>query len=1069
MATDPDRIALTLELQLSAGPALEGLGSIESQLENIEGRISNIATGLSDIAGGAADISQAMSDAAAPSQIDSNVEATQAAAQAASDYGAELNNLTGAVEQYNMQLEALATNMNAVHSMNAQELDDLATIVNSYRQLSQEQRSQLNITDGQRQALENLLPHYENLVNSSDRARMSQWQMGQIMSTIAGTAAPASIGAIGQLIQGQGLLVASLLLVGESVRIIISEMDEFAKANYRASGSNAELRNQMRQLQAQAAVTSEEAMRAGQAVFFAGIRAGEGQDVLLNKVAKLSAAYGVAEDSSARYAATMMAIGHSADSAVESMTFAAKAISKAGLSADEASQLFDKLSESMFRIFALTGDAEGAERFGEALATMTALAREAKVPLDLVQEAMTQIAEGGPRMAVALGKYAFNGTPAEKMQYYLDNIEKTMGRIEGIRPEILAANPALVQSMTGLTIEQAKAVEALKTKLDDMGLTYEEYQAKIQKQKDIDQAYTEVLSTLTGMIKQFLIPVFNLLVIVLDPLVRIIQFMIKPLQVIGRIIGQFSGWLTDLIGVDVRPWIYGIVGALVALRVGVFGVLAPWALLAAAFHGIQWLLDQDNVLLNALGYTLGVVGTALLLFRARALLASAGLGIFSNAASGAMGFLGRLGGGFRNVTSSMPTPQQGAGIRTGLTSLADGLRAFAEAGPTMVRGAFYFAAAVTIMALPIIALAGLVKLMGITGEEMLIAAGAMLAAGLLMAIVMPILAGLGTAAATTAPLLLVFALAVAVIGLAMIPAAYAAKIFSEAMINVFQGLKDVGIMDVVKVLGAFAGMALLLVPAGLAFLAFAATMLAANAAMALAMLLFPTTDFGNMSKHMAMFAQAMAMIPGDIASKFGGIRDVLSDIDDMEDVDLGPLMMLAGSLYALSTAMGEVDKPLREYGDTLGRITNETQKLRRIDLYQTLAGNVIDNEDGFKKAATIVDDYTKDIRDSLDRIHDFGDLMEATAKVEGEVEATISPNQPVRVVASTSQTGRITNAEYRDRSVELLEKQLEQLKQMNETDDDGNKQVAMKLLQAVYELIDIQRRGGTVGQASLWQ
>ena len=1097
---DSSKIALMLELQLAAKPALETLGIIETKFTNIEKMVMNIGKSVADWSKPMVDaLSQAgkvvvddVKKANTPT-LPSDLEGGPKEAKAIAEIGDGLKMIVYDIVKWRKELVQVNGDLGKLALAGHYVQDEVLKIGKAVEDLTSGDRKKLEVAlskddlvkDGKAlQSLDELMDrHYKN----SHQLRKATKDVWDTISEGAGEANNSIDAIINGMIMGFSALTIVLGVINPLLKLLTKEQDEFVKANYRASGSMVDLQSEMRLYQSETSASGEQAMKAGQAIYMAGIHGVDAHKILIPQVIKLTAAYGISEEAAASYAASVMSVGGSAAEVSVGMEFAAKAISFAGLSSAEATTLFQKLGKSMFEIFAQTGSREAAKQFSENFAMITAAARNAQVDINDVQDSMVKIGKGGVDMVRMLGGAAISGTQNERMVAGLNKASQVMKATEGMADGVRAQ---IVEAMTGMSLTSVANLDLTANKVREYtGVTgdlldehYKAYNDHIKSQESVTESYHEVLSTLTGTVKDTLIPVFNLLMTALVPIAKIFVFLLTPIVTIIKAFTELYTVIASVIGVKVMPWLIGIAGAMLLLSTSMAGPLIALGAIAAAFKVAKYFLESTTWWVKLFGIALTAVISILVLFQAQAMLAGKGLtGAFAGARVVFLGItsgIGAVGKGLLNLMTSipgvgkffnklgeagtsvfeklskkggifgkifdkftgggsekdakstiidgakdklkdnvkekveLPDEKKGEGFKGFMKNLKEGLTDFGKGAGAILKGAFTFAAAMLILVAPIVLLAWVSKSLGLSAVDFAVAVG-VLAVGI-VAFKVLMAAITATTPLTTAAILpiVLISVAIAILGAALIPAAYAAKLFGEAIVGTFKGLADIGIGKLALTLIAFAAATLMLIPAGIALAVFGAELLIANALILAAMVIFPNKWFHKMATDMQTFTDAISKLPPSIGDTFRTLRVEIQALGSMAKVDLS----------------------------------------------EVLTSDIISGEDNFIKAADIIHKYATSVVGDLQR------LSEAYAPTMSAVLPIIDTKKETPKRSATKDKSDLTVVEQK-KTNELLAKSLEEMKS---SDSSLIVETLVKLNSKVDDLIEVSRRRGETHSASQW-
>lgn len=1075
---DPGKIALMLELQLAAGPAMKQLELFEEKFAKIEKMAANVGKAMADSGKTAAKAVEAAATASAPV---SNTPLPDFEPElAATGY----DKLAESIKKYQEILDYLGDDTSKLFDLDFARQRQVISLARSYGKLTDSEKQNLEVTEKTKETLGNL-SQYAGPVNNALAIKEESVQMWNKLSGGIGHVN----NAFDRLFAGYSGYVVLLGLVNELIGITIDEQNEFAKANYRASGSVDGLQTSMRALQGATAASAEDAMKAGKAVFFAGIRAAEGQALIMKKTVQLAAAYGVSETAAASYAARIMMMGGNANDAAASMEYTAKAVSKAGLSAQEAEQLFTDLSEKMWDIYALTGSKEAADNFSRAFSTLTALARDAKLPLKEIQDTVTSIAEGSLDLVRS-------GIDANELFYGTDNLKATAelmdvipGRLEAIDKAPKFMRNTMSEAMVGIPLKQARSLDILRKKLDTLGITgatteekLKKYQEQIEEQQSIDESYQDTLNTLTGVLKQALIPVLNLLSAVLVPVGRAVVFLMKPLMFIGEAIGKLYSWAVGLVGVDIATWITGGAVAIALL----FTKLRPLmmmggklALLSTALTLLGSVMEKWPGWLQAIGYTAGLAATGFVLFYGGFGKMFSGIKLFKN-----------FGGGFKGMFDFFKKwKTEGPGAKGGMEvpdvdpkktknffqSLADGLKEFASGSGKIIKGAATFAVVMVLLLAPIVLMAWIVKKLEISAGDMGIALMALAGVLATVAVIVPLISAFSAAGPAFIKGALFVGIGIAILGAAVGVAVGLAIGLVKALSGIGEGIGKAavgigeGIADVAKGLGgglktALEGVGEALSTGAKALADGFADMLGQSAA----------DKMRDMGDAMGHWADAFARAP-NLANDIQTITNAFVILQTVS-LDGGiALTMLAGVFASMINAIDP--SRARDAASAINEMAGAVDKIAaasantNVDLYQLLAGNIVDNESSFKRAAAIINDYADTIAEDLEKVHGLADLVKQAQSLQ-QANAALEPTTPVTTLASSKAvTAKLDPIiASNDEHAKILQEQLKALEKLNANDKSkSTNDLLVEIRNRLDELIDSGSRGAMVNSASLWQ
>ncbi len=1097
---DPGKIALMLELQLAAEPALKTLESIETKFANIEKMAANIAKSMT---GGAAIPTPSMT----PPSVTPPQQSASAAASPAIDATTPADLMTEAkfIELLGLRadrINQIASDLSLLNNLENAEKDLILDMIKFSRDLNADDIKRLNLTQQQVKALQQLQSVEEEL--NDDRAGWRTTFLG-LWNTMSGKLGEAG-NAVDEIITGvirrYTPLIILLGVANRLLKTIIDEQDEFAKANYRAAGSMTDLQMEMREFQFATAASAESARKAGTAIYQAGIRGYDAHSILVPEVIRLSAAFGVSEATAANYAARLSAMGMSATGVTENMNFTAKAITAAGLSAAEADQLFAELEKRMWGIYAITGNMVKAQAFGKIFAGMTALARDAKVPLADIQQLIGDIGRGSMNF-YQLGitsKKALND-PLGATAIALDKIPQRLELIQRAMDKGMPIEAAeeMMQALTGTTLEGGQAAkELLKTLQSYEGATTAEkldsYLKHIDSQKSITESYKDVLETLSGIVQQTLVPAFNILMSALVPIAQIFGFLLTPVVTIIKAFTEIAALINRMVGINVTPYLWGIAAAIVAINMGMGPWLAVLTAVALVFKGLKAMIESNILPIKILGIVLTALSTAFLLAAlrssvfAKSLLSLTPVGkIFGKFGETTSKVFGKIGDAFGKTEKIKAPAGGGEGIKGFLTSLAEGLKAFGKNSMQILKGALTFAVAMTLMAAPVLLLAWAAKELGIGAAEMGIAIAAMVAVALVMGLVGPIMAaGAAAISAAAIPILiasLVIAAAIVILGAGIAIAIGLIMGAIEAGKGIGKGIGKMaeGAGDAIG--GAFEAMGDTLRGAGRGLgnlvesvfgslgKAIGTSFEAIGDGFADLLGQSEADKMEDMGEAMQEWAEAISKAP-NLSSDIKTISTSLVELNGALNDGGGKLISAFEAMAVSLQKISEIDSA--ELGGVAQSISALADATSRIvappDLAQLLAGNVIGREADFVTAAGIVSDYADSVSEDLARITGLAEALKQAESLNEASEALAPSLAKVSPVAESKKaTPRLSASAAREKTLEELERQTKLLeKLLSGIQNNASAQALAAILNKMDELIDVQEKGVNTHPATQW-
>lgn len=1097
---DAGATELSFILTLETGGMETVVTTLETQFKNIETSVSNIVQALSSIQVPAVpEIMEQWQQIA--DQIQNapqiNVPAPPANAAAAAVYpGGEWDEETQQIQdltmaqlalkaQFTEHIDLIGPLLEGKKQFIEYSYEEQAVLLGILSLMSRMSPAWLKQNDITGEVADNylkLLGRMHELKQVHQEAKVSQEkfniQLGWMTKEV-----PQASTAISMLAGKVGLLAGALYIVTQLLQTINDEMNEFAKANYESVGSTIDLQWQVRGLETQFAATSAEAQKAISAVAMTGVHLDEGSGKFkeyTGRVMMLSRAYGVSEEASANLLARFDAMGASTEDAVGALDFAAKAISFAGLSAQESSQLVDRLNKSAWEAYAMYGSAQAAREFSDGMATMAAAARNAKVPLDEVLDVTQKIMKGGPEMIMALGGAAFNTTPAEKMATVMKKLPELMARVEAFPPEM---REKVSQSLTGMTYTQIKAMSKIRDEIGDTQEAWDAYQKKIDEQKAVEENYREALQTLSGVMKQIFMPLISIATALLLPLAHAFVFLMKPITVLIRLLGQLMQY-------DVARYIIYAAAAVVGFTVAwnMLNLTVKASVIGLIVYGVAIAVEK---LLNMGGWgtlAAGVlaVAAAFLLWKKNAWLANINTSQLAKRFRIGMRLLTRRlnafsSGPLKTVRDKMdkffkkgpevkapkvPKPAESKNFKEFMKNIRKGFAEFSRNPAATIKGALTFAAAVLIAGGAIVLLAGFAKLLGASADMLMVGVLAFIAVGVVMGFLGPLIAAGATAlSAAAVPILIAAAVlgaAILILGaaiagaMAMIAGAVEAGKGAGKMIGkTMEGIGDMvggvlsGIGSAFKGLGEAVGDGI--------------------------KDLFGQSDadkMEDMAEVYQMMANAFATAP-NLEGQAAAIEKLLTAMQNMAGDTFG-IKSNSWEIFSMVSQIADMDQEkLGKAADSMEKIGMALSSLEEPpDFVALLAQNIIDGADKFAQAATIIDDYTLQLAEYLERIGGFNEAMGPALKFEQDLAKVTEPGaKEVRPVAgaATLASTRLSSSEARAKMVQLLEEQNALLEKLDKDPDDSMLEEKLTAIVGKLDELIMRMRGGPgVSEASTW-
>lgn len=1083
---DGGQTELSFILTLETGGMETVVDSLEAQFTQIENSVNNIVTALAatqmpefsnESIAAMQELIESISNVEMP-EISSPTGAfppdeIDGASDSIAGMSAKMEVLEATVAKYADILLPYWSRQKEIDKYTAKEQQTILRLTKQMHGLTNERIRATELTDAAKDGLISLKGEMIEQEEVSKKSTKAQEKFNMSLGFLDDEASEAGT-IISALTGKMTVLAAAATILTGIINALAKEMREYAKANYESVGSTQALMMQTRALQGGLAGTQEQSMKAVQALAMTGVHLDEGSDKFqkyTGRIMMLAYAYGISEQASANFLARFDAMGVAADDAVASLDYVAKAVSFAGISSEEATMMVERLNKAAYEAHAMYGSAEAAQEFARGMATMGAAARKAQVPLDLVLDATEKLMKGGPEMIMALGGAAFNTTPMEKLEAGFEKIPELMERMHGIAPEF---REDMVKALTGYdSMAQLESMNKLGQEIGFTSEALQKYQADIDAQKEVEENYREAMETLSGTMKEALMPVLSALTQVLQPLAEAFVFLMKPVIVLGQMLGK-------LMQTDVGRWIVYITGAIVGLTVAVkmFGLTFAKIGIGILIYGIaaalEWLMSNDlPEWLNVVIGLVGALGVAFVVLKVKALAAGGAVG---------GGLIKRLQSLFSVVNKAKMPGGKGFGLAKGFESFMKGIKkgllVFAKNSGKILKGAFTFMAAMIMLVAPIALLAWVTKELGVSATDMGLYALILFGAMLLFSLAMKIMAAAATAIMPVMPAVWLFIAALVVLAGVLWLVSKAAENFAKAVATIINAMGDffvklagsmmefgLGVQELGKglLIVAAAGIALLAGTPGL----FAAAL--GLGALMLAMLLFPTTDFTNMANAMMIFSTAVQGLKG-VGDIFDKLEDILDNVDEMEDANLSALFNLARALFWMSlippNGLKEVSNSIRDIGDAVGSIGDVP------DLTTMLAQNIIDGSEKFAQAATILDDYTADIAEYLERIDGFDSAIAPTLKFEEDLANVMEPGAKASPVAgaATLESTRISSSEARNKMIKLLEEQNKLLAKLDKDPENKNLEDKLSAIVARLDELIMRSRGGPgVGEASVWQ
>lgn len=885
---DINTYALGLEFQLQAQPAIESINSMVNMATQLQTSLSKA--------------SKAFNSGQHVYEYEQVVAVQQEAKL-------RIDAVTLAEVQYRKALsdggiqQALSSKAQTEYNERIQELEKVYdSAIESTREFLEANKAFADFTSKDISRLDNRIKktqQFKKDVVANTEALQKQVQplkeVGHWMESLSGDAG--NLGQVVRKLAGQyGAAGAALFLFGTGMKDVMAMQDAYAKSTFRLMGNQKDLIDSTLRLKSTLGVSTAEAKSAMEAITKVGFSAQkvgrEGIDALAAANTKFTIATGVSSMAAARFQREIGILTGSNEAATLQLGEISRAMSSSGLSADQAESMVSGMTKSL-REMSFTMDPKFTAEYAREVIKLSAAFHQAGGSAESVSQQFSKTFQNSRQAMISFAKVGatFDSTAgaAENVNRYLEGVQKTFEQYGG------AANVAtdiLAQALE-VDLEFASSLKRMGIDAAAAGKSIGVFNASMTDNANLDKDANEAMQTLNVQLKRLWNSFEAIWANLSKTLIPVLTFLVDKLATLVTWVSELHSSITS-----VNPVVEYLVNGLLTAGIATVALVGPLSGVVGLFGGM---FAKVKAILNPLSKTTQAISLA------------------GKASLGA-----------------------GAGMKGFLTSLGEGLKALGT--PQAMKGAITLGILAVAVGGTLLLMAYAMHKFGLSGKDMLFAAGALvIAAGAMyiMAHAIKALSSAGPKAALAGGILIGVVLA---LGIATALAGAGIGFMAKGFAELFKSIPDIqtflvvigGMVLAMPVLAV--GIAIL----GVSIMASAPFILAGFAMLAgaalIAKAIMPTfIEFGSavmvinramsgigpdigdnlvkLAIGMTTFMAALMGIAG--AGAVGGIGRIFGmksplgqaqEIAAAMSVLAGPASLLAGSLQKLSS-IGDVFKP----------------------------------------------------------------------------------------------------------------------------------------------------------------
>jgi hypothetical protein len=1005
---DINAYALGLELQLQTAPAMDALNKFGAALKAIQKDMTGVAASFTPSASAAIQQETTMTEAlrAAKASLSERMKRIQDAQQAAMFQGLSF------AESVELQEKEIRKAGLAIKSAYEQ-LEKLSKLT---RALTPDEKKLQEQLEKQLDAFEDI---GKQLNKDKDTYKNQNTFMQTMATNILGTSQSMKslLQTISMVPAEFGKAGIAMALFAKGLADIIEMQTDYAPSTMRALGSQEELIRMTNRLRATLGVSAKVGVETFKALADAGFTAEHSLSEVAETNIRFSKSTGVSQGTVAEYQRRLEFLTGSSYAAEKSLDAMSNMIVKTGMDAKKAGELLNVMAQSVDAL-ALYYGTEQAKKYQKELVAIAG-AEQKIAGRTTLSTAFTKVL-ADPRARLELRRMGIvlkdSASASQNYMKVLHGLTNTQTRYRG--------NTLALQSIlrgTGMTEADINDAKAMLQIQKDRNLTDEQFIQGMVTGKGLvansEDAWSD-LTTQLGRASEAFMSIFSSLAEDLGPILKTIA------HVLGKVAGGIANVIEEMM--KFGPTRILLKGLGVALGV-VFSIKAV-------------------MMIKSFGTAIMGVGKTL----------KALTGVASTAAKATEGASTALSGG----------PTAGAGIKTFMTNLAEGIKAFGD--PKVLLGVLVLGVMAAVVGGTLIAVAVAIEKFNLSAADIGLAAGGLILASVAFYIMAAALAVLGPVAAYVAPLLFPLAIAFLAIGAAVTLAGLGIKLAAEGLVELFKVVIDGGLQFVGSIWAlsfAFPLLAISIAALGASLVLAAPAILFGFGALLVAagMAAIANPILADTGEAMMKIATAASLVRGGTGA---GLLSLAKGITAF----MGALMGIAaiGAAGQIASFFGVVKSPIAQAQQIAKAITTIMEPASRLS---HAVGKLASVGDFMGPLLDSVLSHEEDIKRTLKILNETAEQLEKIDKVIGEgklgIPLTIAatPAAPVKTPI-TEDTARKASDERQQ--AEMLRGNREIRNTLMKIENGVNDDVIMLALAAFLKewLPKIAKKDGQAGLAS---